>query len=77
MSQINPLNIPEDHVLDSGLTMGEAINRMRTYAKEIDALEEVLTPEQLDQVTDLADLWACLPFEALERALSQAAGNAA
>ena len=57
--------------------MGEAIERVRTYSDEVASLEPVLTPEQLDQVTDLADLWACLPFEALERALSQAAGNAA
>lgn len=69
ISKINPNEIPLDHVLASGLTMGEAIARMSSYAHEIEALEQVLTPEQLDQLTDLADQWACLPFEALEWAI--------
>lgn len=77
MNQINPTGIPHDQVLASGLTMGESIERVSTYADEVTALEQVLSPAQLDQVTDLADQWACLPFEALERALAQATNSAA
>lgn len=77
VSPVNPNGIPLDQVLPAGLTMGQAIERMRTYAHEVEALEQVLSPERLEWVTDLADQWGCLPVEALERALAQTPKTAA
>lgn len=77
MNQVNPRGIPLDQVLANGLTMGESIDRVRAYAREVSALEAVLSEDHLEQVLELADVWACLPYEALGRALAQATASAA
>lgn len=75
--QINPNNVPLDQVLPAGLTMSQAIDHVRTYASEVHALAQWMTPEAIEQVTHWADQWACLPSEALARISTETAQQAA